>query len=116
MRVVAPCRGLNALEVSELLSPPETEVKLGSVNFAFGGGPLLVAGIGFIVAAHEAFPAGRGADFAFYGGAIMAVLGIIDLAVNWERMITEIPKIQSETALNEVKIRLTELEIRKAER
>ncbi len=106
----------SALEISESLEPPEVEVKLGSTNFTVGGGPLLVSGVGFIIAAHTAFQPGPGADVAFYGGSILAVLGLIDLIIGWQKTIVEIQKTKGETMLNELKARLTELEIQTAER
>jgi hypothetical protein len=103
-------RVLRALEVPDSLDPPEVTVAAGSINFSFGGGPLLVAGLGFVVAAHAAMPPGTGADIAFFGGSILAALGIPDLILGWRRALTEEEKTRSETVLNQAKARQSELE------
>jgi hypothetical protein len=95
---------LEAIGAAEELNPPQVTVKAGSANYSFSGGPLLVAGIALIVAAHTAIPPGTGADFAYWGGALATSLGMIESVLGWRRTLAETDKLQSETALNHVRI------------
>jgi hypothetical protein len=70
---------LGAVGVSDKLEPPTAEVSAGTMNYSFGGGPLIVAGLGFMVAAHTLIPLSMAADISFFGGAILTVLGLPDL-------------------------------------
>jgi hypothetical protein len=106
---------LLALEVPESLDPPQVVLGSGSANYTLGGGPMLVAGIGLIVAAHEAMTPGVGANFAHYGGALTAVLGLIDILISWKKTIAESDKMRSEEALNRWQARLAELDVAKKE-
>lgn len=57
---------LEALDVREPLEPPGVTVTPGSTTFSFGGGTLLVRGIGLVIAAHAALPLGAAAAIAYW--------------------------------------------------
>jgi hypothetical protein len=132
---------LEEIGVAEPLEPPQVSVRAGSTNFTFGGGTLLVSGIGLVVAAHAALPIGLAADIAFWGGSISSILGVSDFVFGWRKtnaetrnlfaeeeklraethkitaetgkLIAERGKMESETLLNTALLTLRQLEVQK---
>ena len=82
---------------SELsFSPPVVSVSPGSTSFSFGGGTLLVSGIGLVIAAHAALPLGLAATIAFWGGSLISAMGITDVVLGWTRTAAEREKFLAE--------------------
>jgi len=99
-----------ALEAGETLDSPDVDVGVGSISFTLGGGTLLAAAIGFVVASQSTGMSLQAAEVSFYGGVAAAFVAVVDLAVNWkkttketEKLDSEIRKFASETELNKLK-------------
>jgi hypothetical protein len=122
-RVAAVLDGIHDLKAR--LPPPRVSVYESSVGFSFGGGTLIAAGVGFIVAAAAGMIPAVGVNAAQYGGAFLSSVGVIDMAISWVRTVAEAEKLTAEAAklaieaeklgseskLNEVKVVQTQLEI-----
>jgi len=112
---------------AEIASPPEVQVKSGSVEIAVGGG-LFGSGIGLIVASAAGLVAAPIIGPA--AGVVLAGAGIIELALGWKQKIAETEKTREETRIlridhdeivvsqsrrvRELDIRLKEIELEKA--
>ncbi len=87
---------LEGIGVKESLEPPEVTVRAGSISFSFGGGTLLVSGIGLVIAAHAALPPGDATMISCWGGSIISMLGIMDLVFGWKKVLAEADKLSAE--------------------
>jgi hypothetical protein len=105
---------LEALDVSEPLDPPGVTVRPGSTTFSFGGGTLLVSGIGLVIAAHAALPLGVAATIAYWGGSLVSVLGITDLIFSWRKGFAEVEKLKAETLKLEAEEQKILIEVERA--
>ena len=106
---------LDGIGVRELLGPPDVAVRPGSTTFTFGGGTLLVSGIGMAIAAHAALPLGAAASIAYWGGSIVSALGIVELVLNWKKSLAETDKLAAETRKLEAETQKLEAEEQKLE-
>jgi hypothetical protein len=95
---------LDALSLKpQPLDPPVVHsVEPGSTTVSLGGGPLLVSGVGFLIAAASHMPPQATVPM-YVGGAFLASLGILEFVANWRRTIKEAAKLDSETQLNRIK-------------
>jgi hypothetical protein len=105
---------LDALGVGESLEPPGVTVKPGSTTFSFGGGTLLVSGIGLAIAAHATLPFGAAATIAYWGGSLVSIMGIIDLVLNWKKTLAESDKLAAETRKLEAEQQKILIEVERA--
>ncbi|MGA8030136.1 MAG: hypothetical protein WB992_23565 [Bryobacteraceae bacterium] len=112
---------LEAINTTASFSPPEVNVTVGSTSFSFGGGTMLVSGIGLVIAAHAALPLGVAATIAFWGGSLVSAMGITDLIFSWtrtsaerEKFLVEKDKLAAETHKPEAETRKILIENAKA--
>lgn len=113
---------LEGINTTTPFSPPVVSVSPGSTSFNFGGGTVLVSGIGLVIAAHAALPLGVAATIAFWGGSVVSAMGITDLIFSWtrtsaekEKFVAEKDKLAAETRKLEAETQKILIENAKAE-
>lgn len=80
------------LPFGQRLSPPDVEVRSGSVQFTTSGS-LLPAGLGLVVAASAGMIA---SPLALPAGGLLAVTGAVDICLSWMKAVEERRKLRAE--------------------
>jgi hypothetical protein len=93
-------------------TPPEVSVAGGSISFEIGGG-LFASGLGLIVACSAGLVAPP--LVGMVAGASLASVGVIELAIDWKRKITETSKTAAEVQLLKLERMQKELDLKAAQ-